>query len=283
MIKDHAKFTGEIAKGIKIGESSVEVKLLIPLKAALPHLLFLSSNQGEEINVFLGDPQGAFDFGEDEDGMYQASPGRRVTTDASGVVTSIGEREGDDPNQANLFSQQEGSDSEQTGDGEGEVSPDKIEGSEQQEQEQTGEGEPGDAGMKPEWLDGEGQTGGEQGEPAADGQDGEGTEGEASGESASGEGGEADNADPADHDSQEEVSKEELDKFILQERPIFPEIEYEGQPIPFPDLLEKRLKENKVWREIAIENGMTSGQLSSRYNAYRKLAAKKMQGGGGAA
>lgn len=53
MMKDHAKFTGEIAKGIKIGESSVEVKLLIPLKAALPHLLFLSSNQGKKLTYSL--------------------------------------------------------------------------------------------------------------------------------------------------------------------------------------------------------------------------------------
>ncbi|KGE17588.1 hypothetical protein [Paenibacillus wynnii] len=90
-------------------------------------------------------------------------------------------------------------------------------------------------------------------------------------------------SDPADSDIEAEVSKEELDAFILQERPLFPEVEYEGHPIPFPDLLEKRLKENKVWREIAIERGMTSGQLSSRYNAYRKLAAKRMMDGGGAA
>lgn len=88
---------------------------------------------------------------------------------------------------------------------------------------------------------------------------------------------------PADQDDAEEVDKEVLDAFILKERPIFPEVEYEGQPVPFPDLLEKRLKENKVWREIANENGMTSGQLSSRYNTYRKLAARKMKGGGGAA
>ncbi|MEK3945562.1 hypothetical protein [Paenibacillus sp. FSL H3-0310] len=41
--------------------------------------------------------------------------------------------------------------------------------------------------------------------------------------------------------------------------PIFPEVEYDGQPMPFPVLLEKRIKEDKTWREIANENGMTSG------------------------
>lgn len=32
MGKDFAKLTGELAKGIKIGESSIEIKLTFPLK-----------------------------------------------------------------------------------------------------------------------------------------------------------------------------------------------------------------------------------------------------------
>ncbi|QWU17362.1 hypothetical protein SAMN04487895_104255 [Paenibacillus sophorae] len=119
-------------------------------------------------------------------------------------------------------------------------------------------------------------------DPTADGE-GDGLEGEASGESASGEGGESGGADQEDPAAEVEVSKEALDEFILKERPLFPEIEFNGEPIPFPDLLEKRKREDKVWRDIAIESGMTSGQLSSKWSAYRKLAAKKMQGGGGAA
>ncbi|MFF2909976.1 hypothetical protein [Paenibacillus sp. NPDC057934] len=102
--------------------------------------------------------------------------------------------------------------------------------------------------------------------------------GQPAGESPTGEG-----QLSADQEESEEVDKEQLDAFILANRPIFAEVEYNGQPVPFPDLLEKRLKENKVWREIANENGMTSGQLSARYNTYRKLAAKKMKDGGGAA
>ncbi|MRN56811.1 hypothetical protein [Paenibacillus monticola] len=92
-----------------------------------------------------------------------------------------------------------------------------------------------------------------------------------------------DSIDPADPAGADESSKEELDAFILANRPIFPEVEYDGQPIPFPDLLEKRLKEDKTWREIANERGMTSGQLSARWSAYRKLATKKKNEGGGAA
>lgn len=98
-----------------------------------------------------------------------------------------------------------------------------------------------------------------------------------------GDTGKEDSTDPADPAGADESSKEELDAFILASRPIFPEVEYEGQPIPFPDLLEKRLKEDKTWREIANERGMTSGQLSARWSAYRKLATKKKNEGGGAA
>ncbi|MFF2016248.1 hypothetical protein [Paenibacillus sp. NPDC058177] len=133
---------------------------------------------------------------------------------------------------------------------------DSIEGkSEGSKSAQEGNGD-GD-GFTPEWESGSSQSAGD-----------------------SVNGSDQDHIDPA---GSEDVDKEELDAFILADRPIFAEVEYNGQPVPFPDLLEKRLKENKVWREIANENGMTSGQLSSRYNVYRKLAAKKMKDGGGAA
>lgn len=89
--------------------------------------------------------------------------------------------------------------------------------------------------------------------------------------------------DPADPAESDEVNKEELEEYILKERPIFPEIEHQGQPIPFPDLIEKRAKEDKTWLEIAVSQGMTKGQFQARFSAYKKLAAKKMKGGGGAA
>jgi hypothetical protein len=272
MMKDHAKFTGEIAKGIKIGESSVEVKLLIPLKAALPHLLFLSSNQGEEVNVFLGDPQAAFDFSE-EDEVYREVTGRRITADASGIVMSTEKLGEEDPDQGNLFEQQEGASSgEQKTDDieiiESEVGEDTVGTQDDGQHEDGSDLQTKGADIEPDWLnDGAG----------TDGQDNEGDPNE-SGEQV--EKGESSSLSEAAAD---ETSKEELDAFILAERPIFPEVEYEGQPIPFPVLLEKRINEDKTWREIANENGMTSGQLSSRWTAYRKLAAMKMKGGGGAA
>lgn len=118
MTIEFAKFTAEVAKGIKIG-TEVEVKLLIPLKSAVPFLEFLSNCQGEDVLVHLGDPQASFDF-DDGDPMYNTwNGGRRVTTDSSGVVTKI-EGQGDeqkDENQAELFSG-EGSSPDQQDDGE---------------------------------------------------------------------------------------------------------------------------------------------------------------------
>lgn len=47
MIKDYAKFSATIAKGIKVGDADVEVKLLVPLRVMQENFLFLSSNQGK--------------------------------------------------------------------------------------------------------------------------------------------------------------------------------------------------------------------------------------------
>lgn len=277
MIKDYAKFSATIAKGIKVGDSDVEVKLLIPLKVMQENFLFLSSNQGEKINVFLGDPQAAFDFDEEGGDIYREVTGRRVTTDASGVVINTEKLGEEDPNQVNLFEQQEGSSAVETTDEDFEiVEPDQeedVDGTQSDEDETTGadsDVQTEGADLEPDWLsDGaSSDTQNNDGDPDESGVQDQGEdEGTADDENL----------------SSEDTSKEELDAFILAERPIFPEVEYEGQPIPFPDLLEKRLRENKTWREIALENGMRSGQLSSRYNTYRKLAAKKMKGGGGAA
>ncbi|OMC76507.1 hypothetical protein BK125_18665 [Paenibacillus odorifer] len=276
MIKDYAKFSATVAKGIKVGDTEVEIKLLLPLRVMQENFLFLSSNQGEKINVFMGDPQAAFDFDEEDGDIYREVTGRRVITDASGIVMSTEKLGEEDPNQANLFEQQEG-----VSEGEQKTDDFEIVDSETGEdavgtQSEDGQHEDGSdlqtevADLEPGWLnDGAG----------TDGQDNEGNPDESGEQEKVGNGG---SSDPREA-SADETSKEELDAFILAERPIFPEVEYEGQPIPFPVLLEKRINEDKTWREIANENGMTSGQLSTRWTAYRKLAAKKMKDGGGAA
>ncbi|OMD64646.1 hypothetical protein BSK62_16890 [Paenibacillus odorifer] len=277
MIKDYAKFSATIAKGIKVGDADVEVKLLVPLRVMQENFLFLSSNQGEKINVFLGDPQAAFDFDEEDGDIYREVTGRRVTTDASGVVMSADKIGEEDPNQCDLFEKQEGESSgEQKNDDIEIVEPDAEEDTNgvQSSEEDINDGGSDEhsegAELEPNWLSGEVESDSQHsvGDPVDSDdkkQDVESTSGDKTDSAA------------------DETSKEELDAFILAERPIFPEVEYDGQPIPFPVLLEKRINEDKTWREIANENGMTSGQLSSRWTAYRKLAATKMKDGGGAA
>ncbi|MEK3866360.1 hypothetical protein MHH60_23065 [Paenibacillus sp. FSL H7-0716] len=277
MIKDYAKFSATVAKGIKVGDTEVEIKLLLPLRVMQENFLFLSSNQGEKINVFMGDPQAAFDFDEEDGDIYREVTGRRVITDASGIVMSTEKLGEEDPNQGDLFEKQECELS-------GEQKNDDIEIIEPDAEEdtngvQSSEEDINDGGsdehskgtdLEPDWMnDGTG----------TDSQNYEGDPDE-SGKQENVENGESSDLGEAAAD---ETSKEELDAFILAERPIFPEVEYDGQPIPFPILLEKRINEDKTWREIANENGMTSGQLSTRWTAYRKLAAKKMKDGGGAA
>ncbi|WP_374019035.1 hypothetical protein ABU162_04610 [Paenibacillus thiaminolyticus] len=76
----------------------------------------------------------------------------------------------------------------------------------------------------------------------------------------------------------EDVDKEELEKFILEHRPA-----YDDLPLDFPSLLEERLSLNTTWREIANKIGLTSGQFSTRWTAYKKRVAKQMKENGGAA
>lgn len=88
---------------------------------------------------------------------------------------------------------------------------------------------------------------------------------------------EAESNEDSSSEEAESVNKEALEQFILQHRPA-----YDDLPLDFPALLEKRLQENKTWREIANEAGMTSGQLSSRWSMYKKRVAEQMKDGGAA-
>ncbi|MCM3292379.1 aldo/keto reductase [Paenibacillus sp. MER 180] len=103
------------------------------------------------------------------------------------------------------------------------------------------------------------ETAGEEVEQSQNEQEGQGEEGTASKSVSS------------------DISKEELEKYILEKRPA-----YDDLPIDFPALLEKRLQQDKTWLEIAKETGMTSGQLSSRWSAYKKRVAEQMKDGGAA-
>ncbi|MBU5673219.1 hypothetical protein [Paenibacillus brevis] len=261
MLKNFAKFTATIKKGLNVGDTDVEVKLLVPLKAVQENFMFLSTNQGEKINVFLGDPQAALDFGDDEDAMYQKFTGRYVTTDSSGVVTKVENLGGqDDENQPDLFDQ--GSELE------GDSSFSETEG---ETPEGEGDPDPDQAGSGideevPDWM----------------------TDGDGGGEmDFTDDGGQQDPDDPEDEltdyereilgESVAEISKEALEEYIISQAPTFEDI-----PFDFPALLKQRKEESKTWMQIAKEAGVPSSQISSKYSAYKKRVEKLMRDGGAA-
>ncbi|MEY8748595.1 hypothetical protein AB9M62_57080 [Bacillales bacterium AN1005] len=279
MTIEFAAFKAEVAKGIKIG-SDVEVKLLIPLKAAVPYLEFLSSNQGEEVYVHIGDPQAAFDFGdEDRDPMYRTyDGGRRVTTDASGVVTQIdkpGSEPEQDDNQAQLFDgegnpvqqQEPTGEDEETETGDGQPTNDTPPGDEVHVTDKEDPYGDNEGGGVPSWVSG----GGEDQSKLKEMEFGSGVpEGDQK----------QSDQDPPSGDKQvpAEIDKEQLESFILTQRPIFEDIKLADAPADFPALLQKR-NEGKTWMEISKEINVPSSQISNKYGVYKKRVTKMIQDG----
>ncbi len=279
MIRDYAKFSATVAKGIKVGDTEVEIKLLLPLRVMQENFLFLSSNQGEKINVFMGDPQAAFDFDEEDGDIFREVTGRRVTTDAPGVVVDVEKRDGDDPNQVTLFGQEgEDNSAAEVSEADGNSVADQEEGSSEGQQdgaEPDADHVDGDQeeNLEPEWLNGEGNGRGAEDEGGGD------AAGENTGDENQGEEQDADGADVL-----EEVSKEALESFILTNRPVYDDIEIDGTPILFPELLQERLELNKTWKEIAQEKEVSPSVLSAKWGAYKKRVERKMiKDSGGAA
>lgn len=271
MIKNFAKFTATMGKGIKVGDSDVEIKLTLPLKVVQENFLFLSTNQGEKINVFLGDPQMAFDFDEDEDDAYKLyQGGRRVTADASGVVTSVEQK---DENQAELNLQESGSEGAteqndgQADDSAGDQPPaeDGDNDLDEYEKEIMGEGSTKKGSDLPQWMQ-------EQQHEESGGQE---MNFEENDQEQYVDG--ASDTVVSQASSDEEISKEDLEQFILNERPAFDEI-----PLDFPLFLEKRLKEGKTWVEISKIAGIPSSQIQPKWKKYKEMVTKMMKDGGAA-
>ncbi|KZS45726.1 hypothetical protein AWU65_07265 [Paenibacillus glucanolyticus] len=273
MVKSYAKFTAEIQKGINIKGSDVEMKILIPLKAAQPYLNFLSNSQGNEVNIFVGDPQMAFDFEEDEDDAYKLyQGGRRVTADASGVVTSIEQPdELKDENQAELDlegaaseAESEGNE-EHSGDPAGDPTPaDDGDELNDYEMEIMGEGSTQEGSDLPEWM---------QEQQQVEKPDGQEMSFEDSGQDTATNG--VSEVEEPQASSDEEISKEALEQFILKERPLFEDI-----PLDFPELLERKRTGEVTWRELANSVGMTSGQLNGKYAKYKEAVKQQMKSNG---
>ncbi|WP_188536817.1 hypothetical protein [Paenibacillus segetis] len=265
MGKDFARFTAEVAKGISIKETSVEVKLQIPLKEAQKHLVFLSQSQGEKLHVYLGDPQASFDFDEDKenDPMYQKHTGRWTTADSSGVVTKVEEKE-EDENQAKLFDQESGQRVEDNQD-----SADKVE-SESSEDSTDGNVDV----LNPE----DQQDGSDIGEDIPDWM----REGAGDQEMSFTD---EEGSNPLDNDNSDtgegtgddvDISKEQLEEFILQKRPSFPDVD-----LDFPSFVEKR-RDGATWLGLSKELGIPSSQLNTKFKKYKDQVKKLMKDNGAA-
>ncbi|WP_052675982.1 hypothetical protein [Paenibacillus sp. IHBB 10380] len=267
-IKNHAKFTATMGKGIKVGDADVEIKLMLPLKVVQENFMFLSTNQGEKINVIFGDPQASMDFGEDNEDMYRVFTGRRVTADASGIVTRV-ESHDEDPNQANLFveNQEEGSEPAAEGDDpevEGSVG-EVAESDTDATTETEGESENNLNSELPDWMQEGSDSAGDKemdfGEPISKTST---SETETVKESA----------EPT---ANVVVDKEELEQFILDNKPMFEDI-----PFDFPTFLRQRREDGMTWMQIAKGVGIPSTQISSKWTVYKKRVASQMRGGGAA-
>ncbi|OAB40987.1 hypothetical protein PMSD_00400 [Paenibacillus macquariensis subsp. defensor] len=274
-IKNHAKFTATMGKGIKVGDADVEIKLMLPLKVVQENFMFLSTNQGEKINVIFGDPQASMDFGEDNEDMYRVFTGRRVTAEASGIVTHV-ESHNEDPNQGNLFVEnpEEGNQPAE-------------EGNNTELEEQTGESSDTDTDVKsqnedegnlqselPDWMQ---EGNGSNGDKEMDFEDPLGPNGEDKYNDGAKDEGESNEQNSSGADPAVVIDKDELENYILTNRPTFEDI-----PFDFPSLLKQRKEDGKTWMDISKETGVPSTQISSKYSAYKKRVTQMMKDGGAA-
>nr|WP_145404262.1 hypothetical protein [Paenibacillus xylanexedens] len=266
------KFSAEVAKGISVGTKDVTIKLLIPLAAVESRLSALAKMQEKEVMVYLGDPQGAFDFDdEDRDPMYDTwNSGRRVTTDASGVVTKIeGQGEEKDENQAELFGSEGSSPAQQEVDRDGAEQdgnasqvPPEGEGEHISEE---GAGEPPTDDL-PEWMRDEGTGDSEPKEMDFNSDDSEGDQQPPTDENPP-----AGDAEGSSGD----IDPDELERYILENRPIIPDI-----TVDVPAAIERKRGNDVTWREIAADLGMSQGKLSGMLSRYKKAVKEQMVGSG---
>ncbi|GIO98093.1 hypothetical protein J14TS5_31790 [Paenibacillus lautus] len=217
----------------------------------------------------------SFDFDEDEDDAYKLyQGGRRVTADASGVVTAVVQPdEQKDENQAELDLEGAASEAEAEGNAEhsgdpaGDIPPTE-EGEElnDYEKEIMGEGSTQEGSELPEWMQEQ------QHEEKTERQE---MTFEDSDKEPTADGG----FDPEEShvSNDEEISEDALEQFILKERPSF-----EDNPLDFPLLLEKRLNEGKTWVEISKIAGIPTSQIQPKWKKYKEMVTKMMKDGGAA-
>lgn len=81
-----------------------------------------------------------------------------------------------------------------------------------------------------------------------------------------------DTSDPEDKSEPSDLGSDEIEKFILQERPKFDDMEYD-----FAELLRRRREDGVSWMEIARELGIPSSSLQGKWHLYKKRVTKLIE------
>ncbi|MFP3393283.1 hypothetical protein [Brevibacillus sp. SIMBA_040] len=198
---------------------------------------------GEKVVVNLGNPQMAMEFDEED---RAERPGLSVTTDQSGVVTTVSGHSDDieeDDQVDNDELDTEGDEGEDLEHDEDDEDEDSSENGEDTEDIQSEESE-GDT------PDSE-QQGHEESEDNTDG----------------------DNDQDAEkqEDAAASIDKEKLEAFILSgQAPVFDEFTFD-----FPELLQRK-KNGETWIRIAQSLSVSSTKISSELREYKKRVAEHM-------
>jgi hypothetical protein len=240
----HAQFTA-VVKKMATDDKKVVVNLEMVGKLDPYAMANIVDMVGDKVVVNLGNPQMAMYFDEDE---REDRRGLSVTTDWSGVVTSVTVQEPSD-----------NSDDENLNDEERVISDDEAAA--------EGEGAEPDTPVTDLVSDGDEfaifneTTAGEEDDSLP-------VFGEASEESGDMDSGENVSVTP---EAVGTIEKEAVENFILSgQAPVFEEITYD-----FPALLSRR-RGGETWIKIAASINISSTKLQAAWSKYKKLVAEHM-------
>ncbi|MED4749924.1 hypothetical protein [Brevibacillus choshinensis] len=224
-------------KDFKKNGKQMELKLLINKEDINPYALMNALDMVDsKIHVYLGDPQISFDFSDD---MHYPPKRLSITTDHSGVVTSVNAQEIDD-NSDDENSLDEGAEPD------GPETDSKSDGDEFAIFDETTEEEDDSIPVF--------------GETAEESEESEENEDKEDKESHS-----------EDHATEVTNHKDVLENFILSGQvPVFEEITFD-----FPALLARR-RNGETWIKIAASINTSSTKLQAEWSKYKKLVAEHM-------
>ncbi|WP_301171061.1 hypothetical protein [Brevibacillus nitrificans] len=239
----HAQFTA-VVKKMATDDKKVVVNLEMVGKLDPYAMANIVDMVGDKVVVNLGNPQMAMYFDEDEREDRRLS----VTTDRSGVVTSVTVQEAED-----------NSDDENSHDEEQAISDDEA----------AAEGE----GAEPDTPTTDSESDGDEfaifNENAEEEEDDSlPVFGETAEESQVSQ---AEESEPKDQVSDVTNDKEALENFILSgQAPVFDDITFD-----FPTLLSRR-RSGETWIKIAASINISSTKLQAAWSKYKKLVAEHM-------